>query len=478
MSVAIAPYIGFRIQARLSFRYAEIQPLHSDTDILKGCAMQNMLDRISPHNLEAERAVLGSMMIDISSVTIAGSILEVGDFYRGAHRKIFDAIVKLEEENKTADVLLLEDHFQGIGQLENIGGPDYLRDVVNGVPSSANVEYYAHIILDHSRRREVIKICVGLLERSQDKVADVSQLLEETKQKFDHLASMTTNGDGHQKITTQKMNSLLDQMENGLTVGTIKSGLHDYDHLTRGLHDGSLNIIAGLPGKGKSTLALNIALNAAKEGIPVGVVLLEGTEDEFFRRAICCESKSEYIIGVKPDDDVGKKLFDAGQRIANLPIYLDAGASQTMFNVSARAAAAKEMHGLKLLIVDYLQLIRVPKRDTIFERISEISVGLKDLAKSLNIPVLALSQFNREAAKADRPHIHQMRGSGQLEQDADTILILHDGNAYLDKNRNGPTGKFGMVHFPAEYRMESKVWKQEWTIGEDDDRTSSPRNEW
>jgi replicative DNA helicase len=400
-----------------------------------------MVDAAMPHNEEAERSVLGACLIDEDSINHAVELLADSDFYQKRNQLVFHCIALMAAENKDIDILTVEDRLSADGRIEEIGGSAYLRSLVDSIPSGANIESHCKMVHDCTIKRAILNKAIALIQDAQTPGREIEQI---NAQFAELIATAETFGRGKYETPEPSVKRVLDEIERGIVPKGIMTGIIDLDNLTGGLKPGNLMIVAGLPSHGKSTLALNMTLNMAKQGIPVCVNQLEGTADEFIRRALSCMAKVKIFRDTIMVDSDAEKVCNAGAELAAYPIHIDESCLQ-IEKLHAKTRWAVNTFGAKVLVVDYLQ--RIPSKGEIYERTVASIGGLKNIAKDLKIAVIALSQFNRDAAKSERPQIHQMLGSSSLEQDADIITILHDGRLTVDKLRNGKTNFDGFELF-------------------------------
>lgn len=403
--------------------------------------MDNPLaDRIPPQNLEAERAVLGAMMLDRESALLATDLLDADKFYSWLHRSIFIAMQALMAQNKSLDALTITDQNP---ELEATAIHDIMTQ-----GSPAHVEHYAMIVKDHAIRRAIIKKSSHLVEAAFDVHHTTEDLLSDVEKVAGEVSLERVGGE--LRSNESVIQNVLLQLETDYQPRGVMTGFRDYDHLTHGLQPASLNIIAGLPSMGKSSFALNLAVNLGKSQ-GVGIISIEDTHENIVRRMLSRQSGVSIHPGQFTAEREVNAITTAATEMQDFKIFIDESASQTLLSIASRARQLKAYHGIKLLIVDYIQLITVPKSVDARDRVNQVSTGLKRLAKELDIPIIILSQFSREATKADRPKMYHLKETSQLEQDADTILIIHSTNqendpreviCTVDKNRNGPLGEF------------------------------------
>ena len=458
-------------------------------------ANEGLLDRVPPHSEEAEIAVIGSCLIDHIATGLALEILKHTDFYKGANGKIFQVIESLYEESIKPDVVTVQAELETRKMLDSVGGAAYLREITDRVPSSANVEYYAEIVRSKALLRDLVTASAKNLEEIFDSGLDPREVLDEVEKRVFEIADSRSRSDEILtigEILKQEWDEIERQVQSGVrtNVTGLPTGYADLDRMLAGLHEGELIIIAGRPSMGKTTLALNIAMRvAAPEGAsapePAGVILfsLEMTRGELSRHML---SAASGVDGQKVrtsflSQDELSKLQNVGMgRLYDAPILIDGSPSLSLMELRARARRITRSHGVKLVIVDYLQLMDAPRADNREQQVASISRGLKGLARELKIPVIAVSQLNRRPEREDdRPRLSDLRESGAIEQDADVVLMVHrpdfaagrsamvDGEdaevsntstteIIIAKQRNGPTGVEKLTFFKNTLRFEDQ----------------------
>ena len=449
------------------------------------------IDQIPPQNLEAERAVLGAMLMDADAANIAAEILEARDFYPQRHQLLFESITRLTESDRVVelDILLVRDALGKENKLEAIGGSEYLLDLANSVPSAAHVEHYAELIKDDAGRRHLIQALSQVLQQAFQGADGYETLLGRAEEALFEASSANVRRDfATSKDVIQKV---LDSVEKLLGEGSTFTGLttdfYDLDNITGGLRRGELIVLGGRPSCGKTTLALNVALHAALKGLPVGIFSLEMKHEGLLRDLLSMESRVSFHKedGLYLRDEEMQRIMEKVGPLTDAPIFVDETGSLPIAVLRARARRLRRQHKAALFIVDYLQLVTAERRrdGNREQEIAFISRNLKAMAKELDCPVLALSQLNREAQKvARRPNMADLRESGAIEQDADIILLLSRENPddeqegtsepgmpelrgtetgqvrmHLDvaKNRNGPTRAVSLQFHMNHLRFES-----------------------
>ena len=419
---------------------------------------------LQPQALEAEEAVLGSMMIDEDAANKAISILGTNHyFYKDAHKKIFDAMLTLSSESNPIDTVSVSDELKKIKSLKSIGGIYYLTGLVDKVPTSARVETYAEIVKEKGMLRDLISTSHSISKKALDAGDSVGSILDEAEQS---IFSLTEQKDTKiYKHIEPILSATVKRMEEiaanpGSTIG-VPSGIIDLDKLTAGFQKGDLVIIAGRPSMGKTALALTIARNAAIENNSgTAIFSLEMSSDQLGQRLLTSEARvdnSHVRRGSLPSGK-WKNINIASGKLAQAPLYIDDTPALSILDLRSRARRLKRERNIEMIIVDYLQLMQGPKNsENRQNEISQITQSLKALAKELDIPVVALSQLSRavEQRTKKEPQLSDLRESGAIEQDADVVIFLYrpsvydkddesvKGMAYLivAKQRNGPTGR-------------------------------------
>ncbi|MDP1991018.1 MAG: replicative DNA helicase [Syntrophales bacterium] len=421
--------------------------------------------RIPPQNLDAERSVLGAVMIENTSLGTVMDIIEATDFYSDAHRKIFSAIVIITDGGEPADLITLSNALHDQGRLDKVGGKAYLAELVDNVASAANVGYYAKIIKEKAVKRAIIGTATKMLDAAYSPEKSAEEATAEAQQIILSLSMAR----GKRRIQTARdiVKTTFAMIEDRSKRGDgdaptgISTGLSKLDELTLGLHGGELFVIAARPGVGKTALAICIARHVAQTGTPVFFYSAEMPAPTLMLRMLSGATgiDSHQLRRGSIFGESWASLARAAESIGSIPLYFDDGADMTPAELRAAARRAKVEHGIGLLIVDYMQLMRANGRYETREReVAEISRTLKGIAKELNIPVVGLSQLNRkiEDRTIKRPQLSDLRESGAIEQDADVIAFIYRDEVYnrsddnpekgiveidIAKHRNGPPGK-------------------------------------
>lgn len=421
------------------------------------------LDRLPPQNIEAEQSVLGAILLENAALSSVIEILAPEDFYKSSHKKIFLAMRELYEKNEPIDLITLTEQMSRKEQLEEVGGASYLSSIVNQVPTSANVRYHSKIVKEKALLRGLITTATEIVSMGYDEGVEVNELLDRAETKIFSLSEkMVKSSYVHVKEVLKDTIELVDKLYNKKELITgLPTGFQDLDELTTGFHPGDLVVVGARPGMGKTSFCLNIAAHVGIEvKVPVVVFSLEMSKELLVLRMVCSEAEVDsksVRSGYHTKEDY-RKLVNAAGRLAEAPIFID-DAFNSVLEIRAKARRLKAEHGLGLIIVDYLQLMRGEGSFTAREQvISDISRSFKALAKDLSVPVIVISQLNRSCEQRGddkHPLIADLRESGAIEQDADTILFLYRGDYYkakdaepgvtdLDvaKQRNGPTKRF------------------------------------
>ncbi len=420
-------------------------------------------ERDLPFNMEAEQAVLGSALSDSSSLSDAAEILKPSDFYFTANKFIFQAIMDLFNDNKDIDFVTVSEQLKVNGKLEAVGGIDYLKNISSSVPTTQHVKYYSEIIKGKAVVRRLIESASSITKMAYSEEDPLAVLLERSEQLiFDVSASRQSNDLVHiSEILQTSYDTIAKNAGNDGGITGLDTGFAELNRRCGGFHGGELIIIAGRPGMGKSTFAVNIAeYMCIHGGKTVAIFNLEMPKEQIVNRILCSQAlvnNAKIRNGTMEMDD-WEKICDVADTIAKAPMYIDDSASITVSQIRAKCRRLKQTGDLQMVIIDYLQLMQGSGRsDNRQQEISEISRSLKVLAKELDIPVVALSQLKRESEtqKGKRPILSDLRESGAIEQDADMVMFLFRNYYYskdpeeknlaeciIAKNRNGETDTF------------------------------------
>ena len=420
-------------------------------------------ERSLPHNLEAERSVLGAILVHNDAFNLAAQIIDSRDFYRDAHRRIFDRMVALSERHDAIDFVTLKEELARAGELDEVGGPAYVAALADGVPRATNVEYYARIVKEKSTLRNLIDAANRILSNAYEAEQESDLILDEAESAIfavadDRLKAGFVAMRDLVKDSFPKIEQLFEQKR--LITG-VPTGFLDVDEMTRGLQAGDLVIIAARPSMGKTSLVLNIAQHVASLGDRVvGFFSLEMSKESLFLRLLTSEAQIDghrLMSGAIGGNDY-HRISHALEKLNAMKLYIDDTANIGVLEMRAKSRRLQAEHGLHLLVIDYIQLMSARGR---FENrtleLASISRSLKGLAKELNVPIVVLSQLSRapESRSDHRPQLSDLRESGALEQDADVVVLIYRDDVYnrdpnsadagtaeliLAKQRNGPTG--------------------------------------
>jgi replicative DNA helicase len=420
-----------------------------------------------PHNDEAERAVLGGILIKNTNLNVVLSIIGPQDFYREAHQKIINKMIELIDKGEVIDLLSLTEALKRSGDLEAVGGASYISSLLDGVPKSLNVEYYAKMIKEKSLLRKLIFSSAQIISAGYDEKIDADELLDQAQTTLVELAEERIKpGFQPMKIIAEQTLEVVEALSKRKEFITgLPTGFRDLDTMTSGLHNSDFVVLAGRPSMGKTALALNICHNVAtKEDKAVGIFTLEMAKEQLAIRMLCSEAKVniQKVRNGYINDNEWNKIVLAFNRLAQSNIFVDETPALTVTEMKAKARRLKMENSLDLLVVDYIQLMRGGGRfENRTHEISFISQSMKELAKELQIPVIGVSQLSRapeRAGRAHRPQLSDLRESGAIEQDADVVIFIYREEMYrptlenegiadliIAKQRNGPTGTIKLV---------------------------------
>ena len=433
------------------------------------------LDRTLPHNLEAERSVLGAVLIHNDAFNQASEVLIPRDFYRDAHRRIFERMIQLSERGNAIDFVTLREELSRSGELDEVGGPAYIAALVDGLPHATNVEYYARIVREKSTLRNLIFSANKILATAYEAELEANQILDEAEQAIFAIAEDRVRAGfvSMRQLAHSSFDAIEKAHERKQLITGVPSGFTDLDELTAGFQAGDLVIIAARPSVGKTALVLNIAQHVGtKTDKTVGIFSLEMSKEQLFLRMLTSEAHIDshrLRTGFLVESDWGR-LSHALGTLSDAKVFIDDTPGIGVLEMRAKSRRLMSEHGLDLLIVDYIQLMQGRGR---FENrtleLAAISRSLKMLAKELSIPVIILSQLSRapEARSDHRPMLSDLRESGALEQDADVVMLLFRADLYPDvkpedeniaeitiaKQRNGPTGQVRLAFMKSETRF-------------------------
>ena len=436
------------------------------------------LERALPHNLDAERSILGAVLLDNHALNAAVERVRTDDFFLPQHRRIFERMVQLAEKNNAIDTVTLMEDLSRSGELEAAGGIAYLSTLADGLPRVTNVDHYARIVKEKSVLRSLIHSASAIQDQALAAGDDADIILDRAESLIFQLAEDRVKAGlvGVKELVRDNFERLEKIFSEGRRVTGLSTGYVALDNETSGLQPSELVVLAARPSMGKTALALNIAENVAlRQRQPVAVFSLEMSKESLLLRLLASESRVDshkFRTGHLGRDDWGK-ITRALSDLAEAPLWIDDSASSTVLEMGAKARRLKRDRGLSLMIVDYLQLV-VPssggRQSNRQEEVAGISRGLKGLAKELKVPILVLSQLTRAPERDDRkPQLSDLRESGAIEQDADVVLFINRPNFYktdlpdeeraraeliIAKQRNGPTGLLNFVFLSRHTRFE------------------------
>ena len=417
-------------------------------------------DRVPPQNIEAEQAVLGAMLIKKEAIIAVQEILLPDDFYREAHRIVYEAMLELSGNDEAVDLVTLTEQLRKSEKLEKIGGLPFITQLANAVPTAANVSYHAKIVKEKAELRNLINAATEIAGAAYEDTDNVENIMDEAEKKILAVANRQNGGafESMKSIvmrTFERINVLYES-KGGLT--GISSGFKDLDTLTAGLQKSDLILVAARPSMGKTAFTLNIASYVGLHGHSVAFFSLEMSKEQLMQRMLCSEGgiDASRLRTGQLDEGEWNHLVETADKLSRAPIYIDDTAGITVMDLRSKARRLKAEHGLDLIIIDYLQLMQgrpSKNSDNRQQEISEISRSLKALARELDVPVIALSQLSRsvESRQVKKPMLSDLRESGSLEQDADIVMFLYREDYYdkdtenkniteiiVAKHRNGP----------------------------------------
>jgi replicative DNA helicase len=421
--------------------------------------------RVPPHNIEAEQSVLGSLMLDKDAIIKIADLVKTGDFYKDDHNTIYEMMLELYEEREPIDVLSLSNKLEEKKKLEEIGGASYLASLVNGVPSAINVTHYAKVVQKKALLRKLIGVATEIVEMGYQEGEDVEKILDDAEQKVFGVSQKYIKQDFVPlRSILESAFERIDKLhrEENILRG-VPTGYPDLDNILAGLQKSDLVILASRPSIGKTALALDIARHAGtKLNIPVGIFSLEMSSDQLIDRMLAAQGNVDLWrlrtgrLRSDPDSNDFQRIGDAMGVLSEAPIYIDDTATANVMEMRTMARRLQAEHKLGLIVIDYLQLMESRRNDNRVQEISEISRSLKNLAREINIPILALSQLSRavESRSPQIPKLSDLRESGSIEQDADVVLFLYREDrekpdtpnkniveVIVSKHRNGPLGR-------------------------------------
>lgn len=435
-----------------------------------------ILEKLPVQNLEAEMAVLGSMIIDENAISVAIESLDSGAFYKGVHKKIFEAIVELYNANKAVDLITLTDELKGKGILDEIGGVSFLTTLANIVPTAANISHYVGIVKEKSVLRSLINNATKIVTMCYENEGNIDEMVDTAERLIFEVSDRRSQSSyAHLKEVIKDAIETIDRLyQRKAHVTGIPTGFIEFDSKTAGLQASDLIVVAGRPSMGKSAFALNIVEYASVvEKIPVAFFSLEMSKEHLVQRMLCAHAKVDahkVRTGYLSVSD-WPRLTAAAGKLSEAPIYIDDTPAISIMELRAKARRIKMHHDIQLIVLDYLQLMRgKANTENRQQEISDISRSLKALARELNTPIMAISQLSRavEMRSDHRPQLSDLRESGAIEQDADVVVLIlreeyynpapeNQGTAeiIIAKQRNGPVGSLKLTFIKEYARFEN-----------------------
>ena len=438
------------------------------------------IGKVPPQNLDAELSILGGILLDNNAINNVIELLRAEDFYREAHKKIFNTMIDVQEKGEPVDLITLSEALKTSGMLEEVGGPAYIASLADGVPTAANIGYYAKIVKEKAILRGLINTATEIVTKGYEESAEVDSFLDYAESRIFEISQNKVKPSFFpiKSIVKDSFKTIEELYGRKDLVTGVPTGFSELDKMTSGFQASDLIIVAGRPSMGKTAFALNVALNSVKEGRdeiePVAIFSLEMSKEQLVSRMLCSEARvdaSRLRGGYLADSD-WPKLTRAAGVLSEAPLYIDDTPAISVLEMRAKARRLKADKGLGMIVVDYLQLMR--GRDGMKSReqeISEISRSLKALAKELDLPVVALSQLSRAVEQRGgdkRPMLSDLRESGSIEQDADIVMFVFREEFYkrddedlkglaeiiIGKQRNGPVGTAKLAWLSEYTRFE------------------------
>jgi replicative DNA helicase len=433
-------------------------------------------ERTLPHNLEAERSVLGAILVHNDAFNSAAQVILPADFYRDAHRRIFDKMISLNERNHAIDFITLKEELARAGELDEVGGPAYIASLADGVPRATNIEYYAKIVKEKATLRNLIYAANKILTNAYEADQESDLILDEAESAIFSVADdrMKAGFVPMRDLVKESFPKIEQLFEQKWLITGVPTGFVDLDEMTRGLQGGDLIIVAARPSMGKTSLTLNMAQYvAAQPDLVVGFFSLEMSKESLFIRLLTSEAQIDshrLLSGAIGQKDYGR-ISHALETLSAMKLYIDDTANIGVLEMRAKCRRLQAEHGLNMIVVDYIQLMSGRGR---FENrtleLASISRSLKGLAKELNVPIVVLSQLSRgpESRADHRPQLSDLRESGALEQDADLVVLIYRDDVYnkdpnnpdagiaeliIAKQRNGPTGTVRLAFLREQTRF-------------------------
>lgn len=425
--------------------------------------------KLPPQNIEVEQSLLGALLIDKDAIVKIAEILHPSHFYRTeSHGRIYEAIVNLFEKREPIDLVTVTEELKGSELLTLVGGSAYLTTLVNTVPTAAHIEHYARIIKEHAVRRALISQATKLVEEAYDESVPLENTLEKAEQDIFAISQENIKKDfiPLKDLLTVSFDRLDELQKSSGKLRGVPTGFKDLDNKLAGLQESNLIIFAARPGQGKTSFIINVAQYVAvKVGLPVGIFSLEMSQEELIDRIIVGQAEIDAwkLKTGRLDDTDFDRISKAYGELAEAPLFIDDTPGLSLAEIRTKARRLQMEHGLKLLVIDYLQLIHGRNLENRVQEVSEISQGLKNLARELKIPLLTVSQLSRavEARGTRKPQLADLRESGAIEQDADVVMFIYredpenlsDVTLDIQKHRNGPTGEIKLIFIPERVKF-------------------------
>lgn len=425
---------------------------------------ESIYEKIPPHNLEAEEAFLGSVLIDPDALIKVADIVSSDDFYKHSHRMIMEAMLELYNNREPIDILSLSNKLEEKDKLKDIGGRSFLASLANAVPTAVNITNYGHIIQKKATLRRLISSATEISQLGFSENDEIENVLDKSEQLLFNVSQkhLKQNFVPIKNIISDAFDRIDEIHRDKGALRGVRTGFNDLDGLLGGMQKSDLIILAARPSMGKTSLALDIARNVAKQNVPVGLFSLEMSKEQLIDRLLCAEAGVDLWkmrlgkLSDKEQDSDFPRIGQAMGILSEVPLYIDDSPACNIIEIRTKARRLQLEHNLGLLIIDYLQLMEGRRTDNRVLEVAEISRVLKQIARELNIPVLALSQLSRavEMANPPIPKLSHLRESGSIEQDADVVMFVYREDYYnketqrknitdiiVSKHRNGPTGQ-------------------------------------
>lgn len=437
--------------------------------------LSDLAGRVPPHSLEAEKAVLGSILLDPRVLDDVATQLVADDFYVDAHRKIYARILEMHAENRTIDLMLLVEELRRHGEFEAVGGAAYLAEVAQSVAVASHAVYYAEIVRNHALTRALIHAGTDIVRDAFDLSLEPREIINRAEERIFAVRDRRSSGDAVPVSDVLfEAFQMIDRRMQGESTG-VPTGFTDLDKLTGGLHDSELVILAARPSMGKTALATNIAEHVSVDsGLTTLFVSLEMSRLELVQRMLCSRGKingHKFRSGFLSAED-REKLVRAAGELSRAQLFIDDSPSKTVTEIAAVARRLKRRSGLRLIVIDYLQLIEPDNpKDPRQEQVAKMTRRLKTLARELKIPILCLAQLNRqtEVAKDNRPRLSHLRESGAIEQDADVVMFVHREEYYHTREEAQNQGLCGLAEIIVAKQRNGPIgdvkltWREEFT---------------